>query len=411
MASHPRIGGAPRDCPGTLDDVVVAPLSLDPAADRQRGLPVPPLLRDLTGWVWRIFLLVGAVVLLLWVARSLYLVSLPVSTALILTALLSPVVSVLRRFLPRPLAVLITVVVVLGAVGGLMTWVVRRAVVEWPALYDQIQTTIADLPLGNASLLSLRQQALSVLAKNRATLTAEAFTGLTAVAQVLTGVLLTLLLTVILLADGDRMWWWLVDRLPVRGRARAQAAGWPAWQRLAGWIRGTFVIAAFHSVVTGISLWLLGVPLVVPLAVLIFFGSFIPLVGSLLIGGLAVLVTLATNGLTAGLVLSGILLIDSQIEAHLLQPFLVGRYVKLHPFVVAVVITAGGLLWGIAGVLLAVPLTAAGYAAATHLRGVPEPSEMPASVAGATASSAQPRHEGPADHSTPRAVGTDVCSR
>jgi predicted PurR-regulated permease PerM len=187
-------------------------------------------------------------------------------------------------------------------------------------------------------------------------------------------VLLTLLLTIILLADGDRMWEWLVARLPEAARPRVQRAGAPAWQRLSGWIRGTFVIAVFHSGVVAITLVSLGVPLVAPLTVLVFLGSFIPLVGAIVAGSLATLVTFASQGTTAAIVFVIVLLIDNQIEAHVLQPFLVGRYVRLHPFVVAIVITAGALLGGLAGALLAVPFTAALYAALTHL---PDPAPPP----------------------------------
>jgi predicted PurR-regulated permease PerM len=184
---------------------------------------------------------------------------------------------------------------------------------------------------------------------------------------VVTGIVLTLLLTIILLADGDRMWTWLVTRLPAQGRPRAMRAGLPAWGRLSGWIRGTVIIAAFHALVVSVTLVVLGVPLVAPLTVVVFLGSFIPLVGAVLAGALAGLVTFATAGLTATVVLVVVLFVDNQVEAHVLQPFLVGRYVRLHPFVVAVVITAGALLGGLAGALLAVPFTAAAHAALVNL--------------------------------------------
>jgi predicted PurR-regulated permease PerM len=116
------------------------------------------------------------------------------------------------------------------------------------------------------------------------------------------------------------------------------------------------------------------VPLVAPLTVLVFLGSFIPLVGAIVAGSLATLVTFASQGTTAAIVFVVVLLIDNQIEAHVLQPFLVGRYVRLHPFVVAIVITAGALLGGLPGALLAVPFTAAMYAALTHL---PDPQPPP----------------------------------
>jgi putative heme transporter len=175
-------------------------------------------------------------------------------------------------------------------------------------------------------------------------------------------VVLTVLLTVIALTDGDRMWAWLVHRLSPRSQQVVGGAAQAAFWRLSGWVRGTLVIALFHSVVVVVVLLALRVPLVAPLAVLVFLGSFIPLVGALLGGALAVLVTFATQGPVPALVLVAVLLVDNQVEAHVLQPFLVGRYVRLHPFVVALAIPTGAILAGLPGTLLAVPVTAALHA-------------------------------------------------
>jgi predicted PurR-regulated permease PerM len=261
-----------------------------------------------------------------------------------------------------------------GVVIGLLTWVVERAIAEVPRLSAELQSAVQSLPLSNSTLLQMRNQFVSYLQSGSGSFASGVITGVQTGAEVLTGVLLTLLLTIILLADGDRIWNWLVARLPETARPRLERAGEPAWQRLAGWIRGTFMIATFHSVVVSVTLVILGVPLVAPLTVLVFLGSFIPLVGAIVAGGLAILVTFASDGLTGAIVLLVVLLIDNQVEAHVLQPFLVGRYVRLHPFVVAIVITAGALLGGLAGALLAVPFTAAVYAALTHL---PDPKPPP----------------------------------
>jgi predicted PurR-regulated permease PerM len=332
-------------------------------------LPVTPLVRDLAGWAWRLLLLGVVATVLLWLAQRLYLVSLPLAASLILAALLSPVVGFLYdRGLSRPVATGVTTIAALGGLGGVLTWVVRRAVDSWGALVDQVTVTVQELPVSNETLVNWRNEAVTQLESNRAELTQGVVTGLTTAAEVVTGVVLTLLLTVILLADGDRMWLWVVGHFPPTARPRVHGAARPAWDRLAGWIRGTFVIAVFHAVVIGLSLLVLGVPLVAPLAVLVFFGSFIPIVGAVVFGGLAVLVAFATQGVTTGVVLLVVLLVENQVEAHVLQPFLVGRYVRLHPFAVALVITTGGMLWGVPGALLAVPLTAAVHAAVTHLR-------------------------------------------
>jgi predicted PurR-regulated permease PerM len=338
-------------------------------------MPVPPLLTDLAGWGWRLLLLAVIAWLLLRVAQQLYLVSLPVAAALLVTALLSPVVGALRRRrVPRGLATALTVIGMLAAVGGLLTWVVQRAIAEAPTLSSELSAAVQKLPISNATLVRLRGQFVDYLQSGSGSLASGVISGVQTGAEVVTGVLLTLLLTIILLADGDRIWGWLVARLPENARPRVQRAGGPAWERLSGWIRGTFVIAVFHSAVVAVTLAVLRVPLVAPLTVLVFLGSFIPLVGAVIAGGLATLVTFASQGMTAAIVLVIVLLIDNQVEAHVLQPFLVGRYVRLHPFVVAIVITAGALLGGLAGALLAVPFTAALYAALTHL---PDPQPPP----------------------------------
>ena len=338
-------------------------------------MPVPPLLADLAGWGWRVLLLSVIAWLFLRVAQQLYLVSLPVAASLLMTALLSPVVAALRRKgVPRALSTAVTVLGMLAAVVGLLVWVVQRAIAEAPTLSSELTAGVQQLPISNANLERLRGQFVDYLQSGSGSLAGGVLTGLQTGAEVVTGMLLTLLLTIILLADGEGMWSWLVARLPEGGRPRAVRAGLPAWERLSGWMRGTVLIAAFHSAVVAVTLAVLGVPLVAPLTVLVFLGSFIPLVGAVVAGCLATLVAFASQGTTAAIVFVVVLLIDNQVEAHVLQPFLVGRYVRLHPFVVAIVITAGALLGGLAGALLAVPFTAALYAALTNL---PDPQPPP----------------------------------
>lgn len=335
--------------------------------DRPR-MPVPPLLTDLAGWGWRLGLLAVLGWGLLQVAQRVYLVTLPLAAALLLTALLSPLVDNLQgRGLPRPGAVAVTVVGGIIALAAVLTWVVTRAVAELPALFTELTNAVQRLPFRSVLANDWRDQLVAQLQQHRGDLTQGVLSGLLVGAEVLTGLLLTLLLTLILLSDGERMWSWLVGRLPAPAQPRLRQAGRHAYARLSGWVRGTFVIAVFHSVIVAITLFLIGAPLVAPLAILVFLGSFVPIVGSVIFGALAVLVTFAAQGLSPSIVLALVLLVDNQVEAHLLQPFLVGRYVRLHPFVVALVITAGGVLAGLAGALLAVPLTAAAYAALTHL--------------------------------------------
>jgi predicted PurR-regulated permease PerM len=148
---------------------------------------------------------------------------------------------------------------------------------------------------------------------------------------------------------------------PRSARDKAQGAGDQAWLRLSGYVRGTFIIALIHAVVAAVALTILGVPLVAPLALLIFIGSFLPIVGSIIFGALAVAIAFVTQGWIVGVILIGVLIVDNQFEAHILQPFMVGRYVRLHPLAIAVAIAGGGLLEGIEGTVLAVPFLAVVY--------------------------------------------------
>jgi predicted PurR-regulated permease PerM len=318
--------------------------------------------------------------LLLRIVETFGLVFLPLVAALLLVALLSPVTGWLSRHrIPRVVATVFTVVLSLVLLGATITWVVQQVVDEAPTLVEQLSRTVARLHLRNDTLTSLQGHVVQELESHRDTLARGALTGLATGAEVLTGAVLTLLFTLILLADGRRMWRWIVGGLPHRARRQVDEAAERAFGRLSGWIRGTILIAAFHTVVVAVTLLLLGVPLAAPLAVLVFFGSFVPLLGVLLAGGIAVLVTFATAGPTGAIVLVVVLFVTDQIEAHVLQPFLVGRYVRLHPFVVAVVITVGGVLDGLPGALVAVPVTAAAYAAIQRIEGVPaEPRDPPA---------------------------------
>jgi predicted PurR-regulated permease PerM len=291
------------------------------------------------------------------------LVTLPLAATILLCALLWPAVSELREHrVPRVLATLGVLVVALVVVGLVLTWVVDQAMAQSADLASELGDSVSRLPVRSSTLEQVRGQLVQEINAHRGDLTQRAVTGVVTGARLVTGVVLTVLLTVIALTDGDRMWAWLVHRLSPNAQRVVGGAARAAFWRLSGWVRGTLLIALFHSVVVAVVLLVLGVPLIAPLAVVVFLASFIPLVGAFLGGGLAVLVTFATQGPVPSLVLIGVLLVDNQVEAHVLQPFLVGRYVRLHPFVVALAIPAGAILAGLPGTLLAVPVTAALHA-------------------------------------------------
>ncbi|MDX6285140.1 MAG: hypothetical protein QOG53_625 [Frankiales bacterium] len=339
---------------------------------------MPQGLVDAAGWCWRL-LVIGALLFFLGkLALHLKLVVIPLLTALLLTALLAPIASRLKRWgVPRGLAAVITMLIAIGVIGGIGAFVWNRAAVGYPQLVDQIDHLVGKaqhwletgpLNLQHDSVSNFGDRFVQFLRDRQSEVAAGAINATRTVAELLTGLVLTIFLTVLMVYDGDRMWAWIVDRFPAAQRARADAAGGEVWRTLSGYVTGTFTVAVFHGIVMGVTLWIVGVPLVAPLAVLIFIGSFIPLVGIVVFGGLACLVTLVSNGVTAAVIVLIVLVVEHQIEAHALQPFIVGRYVRLHPIVIAITLTAGAVLAGLPGAIFAVPLVASVNAVAKSWR-------------------------------------------
>jgi predicted PurR-regulated permease PerM len=333
-------------------------------------MPVPPLLRDLAGWTWRALVLALAGYLLVQLFDKLYLVVLPFSAALLFTALVYPVVQFFaNRGLNRGTATGLTLLLAFLIVGGIGIFVVDRAVSQYSDLVDQVDHAVTsfrhfltvDLHVKSSSTSSLQKTISNYLQTHKSAIASGALSGIATVGEILGGIILWFFMTFFLLYDGHNIWAWIVRLFPASSRARAYGAGEQAWARLSGYVRGTFIIAIIHGVTAAIALTILGVPLVAPIALLIFIGSFLPIIGSILFGTLAVAVTLVTQGWVAGVILIAVLVVDNQIEAHVLQPFLVGRYVRLHPLAIAIAIAGGALLEGIEGTILAVPFVAVVY--------------------------------------------------
>jgi predicted PurR-regulated permease PerM len=341
-----------------------------------RAPGVPPLLQDAAAWCWRIIVIGLAITLLGMLARKLELVVIPLLTALLLAALLSPVTNRLERLrLPRAAAAIVTVLLAIAVLGGMGAFVVNRAAAGYPELVnqvghlvDQTQRWLTTGPLHLEQSGDLGTRITDALQSRKGQVASGILSAGRTIADVVTGVVLTLFLTLFLLYDGSRIWSWCTGLFPDSERGRTDRVGERMWHTLSGYVTGTFIVALFHGAIMGITLAILGVPLVAPLAVLVFIGGFIPLIGAVVFGGLAVLVTLVTNGPTAALVVLIVLVVGNQIESHVLQPFVVGRHVSLHPMAIAVTLTSGAVLAGLPGAIFAVPLVAAINAAAVELR-------------------------------------------
>jgi len=348
-ALHLRRNGNPRGRAPRGESTSVIPRSLVVAAD----------------WSWRL-LLVGIVAYAaVRVLALLSLVVIPLLAAVFLSALLRPVAGLLRRRLPGPLSALLTLFLAAVVLGGLGYLVGIRFAQQLPSLIQQLVGTVHQLRaeftgvgVGQLQLDQIENSVIGWIQRNRSEAVGYLTTGAGYFIEFFTLLVLALFITFFLLYDGERIWRWLISPLPPREARRVDAAGRAAWATTTGYVRGTAVIATIHGIVIGAAMFLLGAPLALPLGVLVFLGSFIPFVGALVAGGLAVLITFTAQGWVIALILLGILIVESQLEAHLFQPLIVGRYVRLHPLAVGLSFAVGTVLAGIVGAIIAVPTAA-----------------------------------------------------
>lgn len=299
--------------------------------------------------------------------------SLALAATLFLAALLQPVQARLQRLrLPRPLAALGTLLVLLTAVLGPLVLVWNLAADQFADLAAQLgegAARIRDLLTSGGSPLT-PEQLDRLTTRLRAWLTGQAGgigAGARTLVETLGAILLVIVLLFFTLKDGDRMWDWVVNRVPARSRAPISEAGLSAWETLSRYARGTMAIAAIDAVGIGAALLALRVPLAFPLALIVFLGAFVPIIGATVAGGIAVLVALAAKGPVTALLTAAAVIVVQQVEGNLLEPLIMKRQVRLHPFVVLVAVTAGTLTWGIAGAFIAVPVVAVAYQVAVIL--------------------------------------------
>lgn len=329
---------------------------------------IPRVLRVGAALGWRLLVVVAA----LWVIGTavgyLAAVAIPVAIALLLAALLSPAVHGLQaRGLPRALATAMVVVGALAVLAAVLGFVVITFVGGVPALAIQLAAGVDDVvawlsngPLGLSAeqLRGLQDDLLATLAANQAPITVGALATAGTIGRAIAQTILVVFTLVFFLHGGSGIWEFLLRAAPAGVRTRVDVAGRRGLAALVGYVRATAIVAVVDAVAIGIGLGLLGIPLAVPLAALVFVGAFVPLVGAATAGGVAVLVSLVAAGPVPALVVLGIVVAVLQLEANVLQPWLLGRAVKLHPLAIALSIAVGLLVAGIPGALLAVPLLA-----------------------------------------------------
>lgn len=333
-------------------------------------------LRGVADYTWRALVVLAATYLTFVGLGRVKLAVIGLFGALVLTALLRPLVTVLARPVPRWLAVALSLLFALLFFFGLLAFAgfsiagqVGRLIQPFQAgltrLADWLQTTFHVRP---RDLESLGIAAREWLRQHQGELAGRAIGGAATVAEILTILALAGFCAIFFLHSGEKMWAWTRDQVPERARETCQRAGRRAWETFEGYVRGTILVALSNALIVTLVLLLLRVPLALPLGLLVFLASFIPLVGGPIALTAAALVTLASRGPFVALIVVILIPVIGQIEGHVLQPLIMSRSVRLHPVVVALTVVCGGLLGGIIGAVVAVPVVAVGWAVISELR-------------------------------------------
>jgi predicted PurR-regulated permease PerM len=329
---------------------------------------VHPLVRIGAEWTWRLLVIFAGFITFCYVVARLDTVVIPLGLALLASAMLLPLVDWMqRRGVPRAAAVVVVIIASIGVVAGIMTFVVEQFIEGLPQLGDQFTTSINDVQrwladgpfhISQDQISQASENLVKVIQDNQAAVTSGALTTATVIGEILTGAALTLFILIFFLYGGDQIWEFVTRLAPTGARRRIRLAGSQGFGSLVGYVRATVAVAAADAIGIGAGLAILGVPLALPLASLVFIGAFIPIVGAFLTGFVAVFIALVTKGWLTALITLGIVVAVMQLEGHVLQPLLLGRAVRLHPLAVVLAITVGILLAGIVGGLLAVPIVA-----------------------------------------------------
>lgn len=326
---------------------------------------VPPTFRAASEWVWRSLVIGTGILALLWVASKLADVVFPVIVALLLAALLEPAFQHLRYVLPRGAAAGVTVLGTLAGLIALFSFVGNQFADQLPDMTRQVTQGIDESRRWIVDTFGLTEgQITTWLSDQWGKVSAgdqwssrAAQAGLT-IGQMLTGFFLAMFSLFFFLYDGAGIWAWVVRLFPRGARTKVLSSGAIAWNQLKAFTRATVLVAGTDALGIGLGALVLGVPFASGVALLVFVGSFIPIVGALLSGFVAVALAFVAKGPITALIMLGVVIAVQQLESHVLQPLLLGRAVRVHPLGVILAIATGIIVGGIIGALVAVPLAA-----------------------------------------------------
>jgi predicted PurR-regulated permease PerM len=329
---------------------------------------VPRGMRVAAAWSWRILLVAAVVALLVFLVVQLRLIVIPLLISVLISALLKPLVDVLvRHRWPKGLAIALAMVGTLSVVSGLIFLAISQITSQFASVQARTMTAYGDfkafllaspLHVTEAQLNDFIAQAFDSLQQDSQVLLSGALSIGSTLGHVATGVFLTLFCLLFMLIDGRTIWRWTVRVFPKRARPAVDSAGRAGWRTLGNYVRTQILVASIDAVGIGLGAFFLGVPLAIPVAVLVFLGSFVPIVGAVVTGAVAVFLALVYNGPVIALLMLGVVLLVQQLEGHVLQPLIMGTAVKVHPLAVVLAVAGGTLVAGIPGALFAVPVVA-----------------------------------------------------
>jgi predicted PurR-regulated permease PerM len=340
-------------------------------------------------WSWRVLVIGAAGYVIFRLLGYFSVIALPIVIALLITALVSPLVDAMQRIgIPRGLATLVVVLGGIAAVAVLLTFVGQQVAGGASDLADstveglgEIKDWLKDGPLHASDsqidgYIEQIQDAITERSQDGEVLSQVGEVGAT-VGHVVAGFFIVLFATFFFLADGERIWSWAVRLAPRAARERVDSSGRVAWISLTQFVRATVIVALVDAIGIMIGAAIIGVPFVLAIGVLVFLGAFVPMVGATVAGSVAVLVALVDQGPIAALAMLAVVIGVQQLEGHILQPFLMGRWVSVHPLGVIVAIGLGVIVGGVAGALVAVPIAAALNAVVLHLAAHTSPGDDP----------------------------------
>jgi predicted PurR-regulated permease PerM len=354
--------------------------SVRPATSNFSPARVPYGVDLAAAWSWRFIVIVVAGYLIMRAIGEFSLVVMPLVVALFIAALVVPVVDVLSRLLHRGVAAFVVVLGVIGVVAAMLTFATQQVIDGATNLSDQVVSGLDEirvwlregpLHVSDAQIDDAIGQMQDLVTQSNAEIVGRLQDVGTAIGHLVAGFFIVLFATFFFLADGDRIWAWIVRIFPGAARARADSSGRVAWLSLTQFVRATVLVALVDAIGIMVVAAILDVPFVAAIGVLVFLGGFVPLVGATVSGVVAVLVALVDQGPIVALIMLGGVIGVQQLEAHVLQPFLLGRMVSVHPLGVIVSIACGAYFAGIAGALVAVPLVAAVNAVVVYLSSAP----------------------------------------